>query len=223
MTVTYNPFDPSFIENPYPTFKALREEDPAHQIPAAEGVRLLTRYADIDEILRDRYRFSVDHRNLKRGPELEDVPYESIASILFRDPPEHTRWRRTLAKAFTPAHIEAFRPRVSEVVDELLDAVEEKGEVDFVEEFAIKLPFQMIAEMLGTPAADRPRVRAWASDIVNITEPVASPEVSQAIVRSSDEMRDYLKDLCAEKHDTPLTMSSPEWSPTTMAASRKMN
>jgi len=203
MTVTYNPFDPSFVENPYPTFKAMRAEDPAYQIPAAEGVRLLTRYEDIDEILRDRGRFSVDHRNLKRGPELADVPYERIGSILFRDPPEHTRWRRTLAKALTPAHIEAFRPRVREVVGELLDTAEEKGEVDFVEEFAAPLPFQMIAELLGTPAADRPQVHSWTSDIVNITEPVASPEVSRAIARSSDEMRDYLKDLCADKRAHP--------------------
>ena len=203
MSVTYNPFDPSFVQNPYPTFKALREEDPAYEIPAAPGVRLLTRYDDIDEVLRDRNRFSVDHRNLKYGPELQDVPYENIGSILFRDPPEHTRWRRTLAKALTPAHVEAFRPRVSEMAGELLDTIEEKGEADFVEEFASPLPFQIVAEMLGTPAADRPQVHRWASNIVNITEPVASPEVARAIARSSDEMRDYLKDLCAEKRAYP--------------------
>lgn len=203
MTVIYNPFDPSFVENPYPTYQGLREEDPAHQIMGAEGVLLLTRYKDVDEILRDRNRFSVDHSNLKRGPELAEVPYLSIASILFRDPPEHTRWRRTLAKAFTPAHVEAFRPRLREVIGELFDAIEEKGEVDFIEAFAAALPFQMIAEMMGTPPADRPQVHAWVSDIVNITEPVAPPEVAQAIARSSDEMRDYLKDLCAEKRAHP--------------------
>ena len=203
MTVTYNPFDPGFIENPYPTLKALREEKPAYRIMAADGVWLLTRYHDIDEILRDRTRFSVDHRNMKRGPKLKDVPYETIRSILFRDPPEHTRWRKLLSKGLTPAHIEAFRPRVTELVDELLDTVEEKGEVDFVGEFSSLLPFRVISEMLGTPVADRAQLRAWTTDIVNITEPVASPEVSQAIARSSDEMRDYLKDLCKDKRAHP--------------------
>lgn len=203
MTVTYNPFDPSFIENPYPTLKALREAEPAYQIVEADGVWLLTRYQDIDEILRDRARFSVDHRHLKVGPRQEEVPYERIGSILFRDPPEHTRWRKLLAKALTPAHVEAFRPRVAELVGELLDTIEGKGEVDFIAEFAAPLPFRIISEMLGTPVADRPQLHAWTSDIVNITEPMASPEVSQAIVRSSDEMRDYLKDLCKYKRAHP--------------------
>jgi cytochrome P450 len=203
MTVTYNPFDPSFVENPYPTLKALREEAPVYQIVEADGVWLLTRYHDIAEILHDRARFSVDHRNLKRGPKLEDVPYERIPVILFRDPPDHTRWRRLLSKALTPAHIEAFRPRVTELVDELLDMVAEKGDLDFVEEYSVPLPFRVISDLLGTPTADRAQLFAWTSDIVNITEPVASPEVSQAIVQSSDEMRVYLKDLCEHKRAHP--------------------
>jgi cytochrome P450 len=202
VTVTYNPFDPSFIANPYPTFKALRETEPVHQIVEAGGVWLLTRYHDIDEILRDRATFSVDHANLKVGPR-QEVPYERIASILFRDPPEHTRWRRLLGRGLTAAHVEAFRPRVAGLVGELLDTIEEKGEVDFVEDFAAQLPFLVISELLGTPEADRPQLRAWTSDIVNITEPVASPEVTRAIVRSSDEMRDYVRDLCKHKRAHP--------------------
>lgn len=202
MTVDYNPFDPAFVENPYPTLRALQDEAPVYRIEAAEGVWLLTRYADLDEILRDRDRFSVDHRNLKRGPE-QPVPYERIASILFRDPPEHTRWRRQLSRGLTPVHLDAFRPRVAEMADELLDTIADKGEVDFAAEYSALLPFQAISELLGTPVADRPQLYAWASDIVNITEPVASPEASQAIVRSSDEMRDYMRDLCDHKRAKP--------------------
>lgn len=202
MTVMYNPFDPAFIENPYPTFRLMREEEPVYKIVVAEGVWLLTRYQDIDEILRDRDGFSVDHHNLKRGPE-QPIPYERIASILFRDPPDHTRWRRQLSRGMTPAQVEAMRPRVTELIDGLLDTIEEKGEVNFVEEFSTVLPFQVISEMLGTPVADRPQLFKWVSDIVNITEPVASPEVSEAIVRSSDEMRVYMHDLCKHKRANP--------------------
>jgi cytochrome P450 len=203
MTVVYNPFDPSFVANPYPTLKALRETEPVYRVMAADGLWLLTRYHDIDEVLRDRDGFTVDHRKLKSGPAQGDVPYERIANILFRDPPEHTRWRRQMAKALTTAHIEAFRPRAAELAGELLDTIEEKGEVEFIEAFAGPLPFQAISEILGTPVADRPQLHAWTSDIVNITEPVASPGVSEAIVRSSDEMREYLKDLCAHKRAHP--------------------
>jgi cytochrome P450 len=202
MTVDYNPFDPAFVANPYPTFKALREQEPAYQVPVV-GVWVLSRYHDVDQILRDRDGFTVDHRNVNAGPTQGDVPYERIANILFRDPPEHTRWRKQMTKALTPAHFEAFRPRAAELVDELLDTIEQKGEVEFIEEFAGSLPFQAISELLGTPVADRPQLRAWTSDIVNITEPIASPEVSEAIVRSSDDMRDYLKGLCAYKRAHP--------------------
>ncbi|MFB9235737.1 cytochrome P450 [Plantactinospora siamensis] len=201
MTVSYNPLDPEFVANPYPVLKELRESAPAYQI--MDGLWLLTRHHDIDEVLRDREGFTVDHRKLSAGPAQNGVPYESIANILFRDPPEHTRWRRQMARALTPAHIEAFRPRAAGLVDELLDAIGEKGETEFIEAFAGSLPFLAISELLGTPVADRPQLHAWTSDIVNITEPIASPEVSAAIVRSSDEMRAYLTDLCAHKRTHP--------------------
>ncbi|MFI6599354.1 cytochrome P450 [Nonomuraea sp. NPDC050536] len=202
MTVEYNPFDPAFAADPYPFFKELRESDPCHQIMAADGVWLLTRYDDIDAILHDRDRFSVDHRNLKRGPE-QDLAYEAISVILFRDPPEHTKWRRHLSQGLTPASIAAYQPRLIQLIDEHLDMLEDKGEADFLADVAIPIPFQAISELLGMPPEDRAQVHAWTSDIVNLTEPVASPEVTRAIVRSRDEMRDYLQDVCARKRAHP--------------------
>jgi cytochrome P450 len=204
MTVIYNPFDPAFVADPYPTMKELRETEPVYRITAVEGLSLLTRYHDIDEVLRDRDGYTVDHRKLKMGAAQGDAPYErAIANILFRDPPEHTRWRRQMSKAMTPADFDAFRPRAAELADELLNTIEEKGEVDFIEAYAGLLPFHAISELLGTPAADRPQLQAWTTDIVNVTEPISSPEVSAAIVRSSDQMREYLKDLCAYKRAHP--------------------
>ncbi|MFI6318284.1 cytochrome P450 [Nonomuraea sp. NPDC050556] len=202
MTAVYDPFDPAFAANPYPFFKALREEDPCHQIAAADGVWLLTRYADVDAILHDRDRFSVDHRNLRRGPE-QDLSYDDFPVILFRDPPEHTRWRRLLSHGLSPARIEAYRPRLAELIDERLDALDDKGEGDFVADVASQVPFQAIYELLGMPPADHDQVHAWVSDIVNLTEPVASPEVTLAIVRSRDEMRDWLQEVCAHKRAHP--------------------
>ncbi|GAA3348270.1 cytochrome P450 [Amorphoplanes nipponensis] len=202
MSVVYNPFDPAFIANPYPVFKELRAEDPCHQIIGADGVVLLTRYDDIERFLHDRARFSVDHRNLKLGPE-QDLEYEDISVILFRDPPQHTKWRQQLAKGLTPAHIEAYRPRLTQLIDEHLDVLEEKGQADFLGDVATPIPFQAICELLGIPVQDWAQVHAWVSDIVNLTEPVASPEVTSAIVRSRDEMRAYLRDVCAHKRANP--------------------
>lgn len=202
MTVIYNPFDPAFVANPYPFFKELRDADPCHQIMAADGVWLLTRYDDIDAFLHDRVRFSVDHRNLKRGPE-QDLSYQDISVILFRDPPQHTKWRQQLSKGLTPGHVEAYCPRLTQLIDEHLDMLEEKGEADFLADVAIPIPFQAISELLGMPAEDRSQVHAWTSDIVNLTEPMASPVVTRAIVRSRNEMREYLRGVCAQKRAHP--------------------
>jgi cytochrome P450 len=202
MTVVYNPFDPAFVADPYPFFKQLRAEDPCHQIMGAGGVCLLTRYDDTSAVLHDRARFSVDHRNLRTGPE-QALEYRDIEVILFRDPPEHTRWRQQLSKGITPAHIEAFRPRLTALIDERLDMLEEKGEADFVADVAIPIPFQAICELLGLPVADREQVHAWVSAIVNLTEPMASPQVTQAIVQSRDEMHQYLRELCAHRRAHP--------------------
>jgi cytochrome P450 len=202
MTVVYNPFDPAFVANPYPFFKELRDADPCHQIMAADGVWLLTRYDDVHAVLHDRIRFSVDHSNLKRGPE-QDLSYQDISVILLRDPPQHTRWRQQLSKGLTAGHIETYRPRLAQLIDEHLDVLEEKGEADFLAEVAIPIPFQAISELLGMPVEDRAQVHAWTSDIVNLTEPTASPEVTRAIVRSRNEMRQYLWDVCAHKRANP--------------------
>src|SRR5205823_6426201 len=97
----------------------------------------------------------------------------------------------------------AYRPRLVQLIDEHLDMLEEKGEADFLGDIAIPIPFQAISEMLGMPAEDQAQIHAWTSDIVNLTEPIASPEVTQAIVRSRDEMREYLRDLCVRKRAHP--------------------
>lgn len=201
--VVYNPFDPAFVADPYPTFKQLREAAPVYRIQEVEGLSLLTRFHDIDEVLRDREGFTVDHRKLTPDAPGESPFARTPNNILFRDPPDHTRWRRQMSKAMSTAHMDGFRHRAGVLADELLDAIEDKGEVEFIEAFAGQLPFAAISDLLGTPPADRPQLQAWVSDIVNVTEPVVSPDVSEAIVRSSDAMRAYLTELCAHKRAHP--------------------
>jgi cytochrome P450 len=200
MTVTYNPFEPGYIENPYPQLKALREADPVHRSPLEFW--MLTRYEDINTVLRDTERFSVDHRKAAIQV-IEELDPGFIPVILFRDPPDHTRLRKSLSKAMTPNTIENFRPRVRELVSELFDTIEEKGEVDWIAELANPLPYLTISEMLGMPVADRDQILRWTTDIVNITEPNMDPEVTKAIITSRDAMRVYLADLVRARRKEP--------------------
>jgi cytochrome P450 len=200
MTVTYNPFEPGYIENPYPQLRLLREEDPVHHSPL--DFWFLTRYGDINACLRDPDRFSVDHRNASVQM-MDELGEAIIPVLLFIDAPLHTRLRRLLSQAFTPATVEGFRPRVRQLVAELLDTVEEKGELDFIGDVAYMLPFNAIGELLGIPASDRQQVLAWTSEIVKITEPVNGPDVMREISRCTTEFRAYLAALLVEKRKAP--------------------
>lgn len=201
MTAIYNPFEPGYIENPYPRLRELRETDPVHHSPA--GFWLLTRYEDMNTALRDTDRFSVDHRKATGSAGQENVTAERIPVILFRDPPDHTRLRKLLSKGLTPTSVVRFRPRVRELATGLIEGMADKGECDVITELANELPFLVISEMLGMPPGDHERVRRWTADIVNITEPITSQEVAEAIVRSTDEMRAYLAEVIAGKRSRP--------------------
>ena len=131
-----NSLNPAFYENPYPTYAALREFDPVHRCPA--GTYVLTRYTDLDQIYRDRTHFSSDKKAVF-GPKfgVESALYEHhTTSLVFNDPPYHTRVRRHIVGALTPHVLQAMEPQVVALVDGLLDRLEEKGHFDLIEDFA---------------------------------------------------------------------------------------
>src|SRR5215470_10943051 len=158
----FDPFAPGFTDDPYPQYAALREAAPVYEHPL--GFWLLTCYDDVSWLLRAG--LSVEDRNLADGPLLElrdqlrggEIPRVKL-SMLDRDPPDHTRLRRLVSKAFTPRAIQALQPRVAALVDAMLDEAERQRQVDLVEALAFPLPFAVIAEMLGTPSADQDRIR----------------------------------------------------------------
>ncbi len=124
--VTYNPLSPRVYNNPYPTYAALRAKDPVHWSPLMDSW-VLSRYADVDAILRDHKHFSNDARNRKstRARQVQTVVAGGDPSMLFLDPPDHTRLRALVSKAFTPQAIEALKPRIYSIVAELLDQIEQ--------------------------------------------------------------------------------------------------
>jgi cytochrome P450 len=152
--------DPSFIADPYPFYKLLREEAPVWRSPL--GFWVLSRHADVALVLKDP-RFGHDFEGRlcapdERDPALDEPVFRSLAqTMLVRDPPDHSRLRGLVVKAFTARRIEAMRPRIEEIVDAHLNAVIPRGAMDVIADFARKVPVIVICDMLGIPADDRHR------------------------------------------------------------------
>jgi cytochrome P450 len=203
----FDPFAPGFTDDPYPQYAALRAQAPVYQHPI--GFWLLTRYDDVSWLLRAG--LSVEDRNITDSPFLElreqmygdDAPRSGGVSMLDRDPPDHTRLRRLVSKAFTPRAVQALRPRITELVDGMLDAAERERRVDLIDALAFPLPFAVIAEMLGTPPADHERIRQLTGTVVRSLEPVADPAVVEAIAAADSELTAIAADMIAWKRAHP--------------------
>jgi len=149
----FNPLSPDFIADPYPFYHRLRAIDPMHLSP--RGFHVASRHADITSILRDK-RFGKDFvgRMTRRyGPQiLEEPVYRSMSRwMLQQDPPDHGRLRGLVVRAFTAQRVEDMRPRIQQIVDEIIDRVEPRGHMDLIADFAFRLPVTVICEMLGIP------------------------------------------------------------------------
>src|SRR5215471_7006755 len=203
----FDPFAPGFTDDPYPQYATLRSGAPAGRHPL--GFWLLTRYEDVSGLLRAG--MSVEDRNITDRDliELREQMYGEEAarprglSMLDRDPPDHTRLRRLVSKAFTPRAVEALRPRITGLVDEMLEAAERQGRVDLVDALAFPLPFAVIAEMLGTPPADHERIRQLSGTIVRSLEPVNDPAMIAAISAADAELTQIAAEMIAWKRANP--------------------
>ena len=204
----FDPFAPGFTDDPYPQYAALRGGAPAGRHPL--GFWLLTRYEDVSGLLRAG--MSVEDRNItdRQWIELRQQLYGEEAdgprgiSMLDRDPPDHTRLCRLVSKAFTPRAVEALRPRITGLVDEMLDAAERQGpRVNLVDALAFPLPFAVIAEMLGTPPADHERVRQLSGTLVRSLEPVNDPDMIAAIAAADAELTQIAAEMIAWKRAHP--------------------
>ena len=169
--------DAGFLATPYPTYALLRTHDPMHIGP--DGSYFLTRYDDVMAVYRDK-RFSSD-KKAEFGPKFGDSPLYThhTTSLVFNDPPLHTRVRKLLAPAFTPRALHTLQPRFVSLVDGLLDAAEAKGAMDLIGDFAAALPVEIIGDMLGVPRAERHPLRGWSLAILGALEPSPAPDVLQ--------------------------------------------
>jgi cytochrome P450 len=153
----FNPLAPEFIRDPYPAYERMRRTDPMHLSP--HGMYVASRHAEVSLALRDK-RFGKDFvdRTVRRyGPDVMEEPiFRSMRHwMLQQDPPDHTRLRGLVVKAFTARRVEDMRPRIQAIVDETLDRIAPRGHMDLIEDFAFRLPVTIICDMLGIPAEHR--------------------------------------------------------------------
>jgi cytochrome P450 len=196
--------DASFREDPYPVLERLRALEPVHR---DEVLRrwVLTRHDDVDRVVNDR-SLSSDPRKAAPGTYMalfRDAEAEGQPSILFLDPPDHTRLRGLVSKAFTPRAVEQMAPRIQEIVDELLDAVAGAGEFDLMAAFAGPLPTIVIAEMLGVDPADRDEFKRWSDESVLGFNPMISDEERARVAAAGSAMDGYLRRAIAERRENP--------------------
>jgi cytochrome P450 len=182
-TALFDPLSPEFIRNPYPHYDRLRRLDPVHI--TEHGMYLISRHADVSGIVRDK-RFGKDfvERSTRRyGPKIMEEPvFRSMSHwMLQQDPPDHTRLRGLVVKAFTARRVEDMRPRIQEVVDQTLDRVIPLGKMDLIEDFAFRLPVTIICDMLGIPEEHRETFYAGTRDGGRILDPVplSSADIAQ--------------------------------------------
>jgi cytochrome P450 len=202
---TFDPLEPGFTADPYDQYARLRADEPVHE--SALGFWVLSRYDDVNRLLRDPST-SVDRDAAPHGARaeiLEEAFGERRArgTMLHADPPDHTRLRRLVSKAFTPRMVEGLRPRAQAVADALLDAAD-GPEVDLIQTLAFPLPFTVICDMLGMPVGDtRDEVRVWSHTLAGALEPIVTPEQAAAAAEAGDHLHAHLTEVLAAKRQNP--------------------
>jgi cytochrome P450 len=198
-------FDEVFRNRPHERFDALRQADPVHH-DTQLGRVLLTRAADVAATLKDR-TLSVDQRNAAPDTIVQRLATmmerDAPRSMLVLDDPDHARLRRLVTHAFNARAIEAVKPRVRAVADELLDAVAGQDRFDLIDSFASPLPIIVIAAMLGVDAADVGDFRRWSKGLANVFSPIRTPEYLAALKANADELSAYFERAIAERRVAP--------------------
>ena len=203
---------PEFRANPYPALNAIRDLAPA--VADSEEMHWIGGYDDCDVVLRDNAHFGRELRRVMTEEELANFPdvsedFKPVVALqrhmmLFRDPPNHTRLRGLVSKAFTPKMVRGLKDSIGEIADDLINRVYDDGGMDLIEDFALTLPVKVIARMLGAPEDDHIQLRQWTEHFLaanDFTEP--SPERMQMVIESNQQLSGYIRNLIDFKRKNP--------------------
>ncbi|MET7697091.1 cytochrome P450 [Streptomyces sp. NPDC005485] len=206
----FDPWDPAFLADPYPAYAELRAQGRVHYYEPT-GQWLVPHHADVSALLRDRrlgrtYQHRFTHEDFGRtAPPPEQEPFHVLNDhgMLDLEPPDHTRIRRLVSKAFTPRTVEQLKPYVHKLANDLVAGLVEAGGGDLLTDVAEPLPVAVIAEMLGIPESDRAPLRPWSADICGMYELNPSEETAARAVRASVEFSEYLRELIEVRRKEP--------------------
>ncbi len=204
----FDPTDPDFLHDPYPTYAALRERAPVLRHEPWDAW-IVTRHRDVDRLLRDKRLGRV----LDTAPKVPDdpvfAPFARIqaGSLLEIEPPDHTRIKQAVHDVFTPKHVRDLAQRIRALAvrqaDRLAETIARDGDADLISVFAEPIPVTVIAELLGVPESERHRLLPWSKGIIGMFEPERTPEQEAAGIRAADEFAAFLRDLAAAKRRAP--------------------
>jgi cytochrome P450 len=202
----YHLLDPAVLANPYPLFRRLQTEDPVHW-DAFLHTWVVTRYVDVLEVL---HKFSANRTHTPEKlkamglSEMGPLAQLMVKQMLFMDPPAHTRLRSLASQAFSPARVAVLRSHIQEIVTRLLDAVQNKGQLDIIGDLAEPLPAIVTAEMLGVPPNDRHQLKAWSADFAEMLGNFQhNPEHAPRMLRTVHDMTAYFRDRIRELKEDP--------------------
>src|SRR5437588_3773476 len=198
----FNPFLPEVHADPYPHYRRLRETEPIHQ--PFPGAFLLSRHRDVVPLLRSPNVSSDRRKSPMYDLFLQSLPdperFQNIPpSMLFLDPPDHTRLRGLVNKAFTARVVDSMRPRVQAIVDGILDEVGERGSLDIVADLAYPIPVTVICDLFGVPNEDRAQVKRWSLDLIYTLDPLVAGDRLEKAAEAGMAFREYLRGLIADR------------------------
>ena len=201
--VSYNPLSAATVQDPYPVYAALRAHSPVHR-SRVMNAWLLTRHGDIDAILRDHRRFGNDpRRGTLSKQQSERLPPAEEFSMLLLDPPDHTRLRSLVNKAFTPRAVNALEPRIRSILATLLDEIDDLAGFNLIDAIARPLPIIVIAEMLGVPPRDRELFKQWSIERARLLEPTISRRERHAAFNTLEAFDDYFRAVIKARRAEP--------------------
>ena len=213
--VAYRPLAPRFVADPYPLYRRLRERDPIHRSIFANQV-VVSRYADVDRILRDHRTFGNDFSKVTSSEGALATRKKLTPSMLAQDPPDHTRLRALVNRAFTPRQVARMEDYIRATAHALLDKVgevaesgtpswpqQEAREFDLMKAFAVPLPTIVIARMIGVPESDLERFKIWSDDLARALEPFLSPEEEQRVYLADRQFAAYFTAIIEQRRREP--------------------
>ncbi len=192
-----------FVEDPYPAYARLRDEAPVHQQP--DGSVILSRYDDLDRVYRDTARFISDKKAVFRPKFGDGTPLyqHHTTSLVFNDPPLHTRVRAIMVGAMNPRALASMEPGLVALVERLLDAMADKPQVDLVEDFAAAIPVEVIGNLFDIPHAEREPLRGWSLSILGALEPKLSAEQLARGHQAVTDFKAYLRHIIEDRRAHP--------------------